>query len=432
MGCQMNEYDSDLVGRFLANWGLAPADNHENADLIIMNTCTVRAKAQQKAFSILGRMAALKKKRKPDLTLGIMGCVAQQQGPDLINRFPELDFVLGTREIGRIPQILDRVINGHEKVVAVDLAQTKSFPDMNDNYYQGRVKGYLSIMEGCNNFCSFCIVPFVRGREVSRPSQDIIREAESLISQGIKEITLLGQNVNSYLSLEEKDVDFPMLLKMLNRLDGLRRIRFTTSHPKDLSGELIRCFEELDKLCPHIHLPLQSGSNKILSRMNRRYTREEYLELVRKLRDMRPDLSITSDIIVGFPGETDEDFEMTLELIKIIEFDGIYSFKYSDRRGTLAEKMDGKVDEGEKAARLLKLQAIQHDITLKRNNNYVGRLQDVLVEGESKKGGQLTGRTGSNKIVNFRCNSKYLGNFVKVLIKVAFTNSLQGLLVDGQ
>ncbi len=428
----MNEYDSDLVGRFLVNSGLAPADNHGNADFIIINTCTVRAKAQQKAFSILGRMAALKKKRRPDLILGIMGCVAQQEGPDLINRFPELDFVLGTREIGRFPEILDRVMNGHEKVVAVDLSQIKSFPDMNHNYYQGRVKGYLSIMEGCNNFCSFCIVPFVRGREVSRTSRDIIREAECLISQGIKEITLLGQNVNSYLSREEKDVGFPMLLKMLNGLDGLTRIRFTTSHPKDLSDQLIRCFEELDKLCPHIHLPLQSGSNKILSRMNRRYTREEYLELVRKLRDMGLDLSITSDIIVGFPGETDEDFKMTLELIKRIEFDGIYSFKYSDRKGTLAEKMNGKVSEDEKAARLLKLQGIQHAITLKRNNNYLGRLQDVLVEGESKKGGQLTGRTGSNKIVNFDCNSSNLGHIVKVLIKGVSSNSLQGLLVNRQ
>jgi tRNA-2-methylthio-N6-dimethylallyladenosine synthase len=435
MGCQMNEYDSDLAGRLLVNSGLAPADNHENADLIIINTCTVRAKAQQKAFSILGRMAALKKKRRPDLILGIMGCVAQQEGAGLINRFPELDFVLGTREIGRIPQILDHIMNGREKVVSADLSQTKSFPDindMNDNYYQGRVKGYLSIMEGCNNFCSFCIVPFVRGREVSRTSRDIIREAQYLISQGIKEITLLGQNVNSYLSREESDVDFPMLLKMLNGLDGLRRIRFTTSHPKDLSDDLIRCFEQLDKLCPHIHLPLQSGSNKILSRMNRRYTREEYLELVRKLRDVRPDLSITSDIIVGFPGETEEDFRMTLELIERIEFDGIYSFKYSDRKGTLAEKMGGKVNEGEKAVRLSKLQAIQHDITLKGNNNYLGRSQDVLVEGESRKGGQLTGRTRSNKIVNFDCNSKHLGHFVKVLIKGASTNSLQGLLLNGQ
>jgi tRNA-2-methylthio-N6-dimethylallyladenosine synthase len=432
MGCQMNEYDSDLAGRFLKNWGLAPADNYENADLIIINTCTVRAKPQQKAFSILGRMAALKKKKRPDLILGIMGCVAQQEGGSLINRFPELDFVLGTREVGRIPQILGRMMIGREKVVAVDLSQTKSFPAMNDSYYQGRVKGYLSIMEGCNNFCSFCIVPFVRGREVSRTSRDIIREAECLVSQGVKEITLLGQNVNSYLSREEKDVDFPMLLKTLNGLDGLRRIRFTTSHPKDLSDELIRCFGQLDKLCPHMHLPLQSGSNKILSRMNRRYTGEEYLELVRKLRDIRPDISITSDIIVGFPGETDEDFKMTLELVKGIEFDGIYSFKYSDRKGTLAEKMGGKVNEGEKAARLSKLQAIQHDITLKRNNNYLGRLQNVLVEGESKKGGQLTGRTGSNKIVNFESNSSNLGHIIKVLIKGISTNSLQGLLVNGQ
>ena len=253
----MNEYDSDYLGQLLMNHGFVPANSQHAADLILINTCTVREKAQQKAFSLLGRMVSLKKK-KPDLILGLMGCCAQEGGADLIKRFPDLDLVLGTREIGRIPQILDRIEREHERVVATDLS-VRPFSCIRQNgYFNGRVKGYLPIMEGCNNFCSFCIVPYVRGREVSRSPREILEEAESLISQGIKEITLLGQNVNSYFYKVRNDVNFPILLQILSRLDGLARIRFTTSHPKDLSADLIRCFEGLDNLCPHIHLPFQA------------------------------------------------------------------------------------------------------------------------------------------------------------------------------
>jgi len=431
MGCQMNEYDSDNLSQLLINSGFISTDNHENADLIMINTCTVRAKAQQKAFSLLGRMISLKK-RRPDLILGLMGCIAQQESMGLLKKFPELDLILGTREIGRVPQLLDRIMNKNEKIVATDLSIKRISPVRHDGYFKGRVKGYISIMEGCNNFCSYCIVPYVRGREVSRSSKEIIKEARSLVSQGIKEITLLGQNVNSYSSAEREDVNFPMLLRMLSSLDGLIRIRFTTSHPKDLSDDLISCFKELSDLCPHIHLPFQSGSDRILKMMNRGYTREQYIDLITKLRNIRPDFAITSDVIVGFPGESENDFQMTLDLIKKIEFDNLFSFKYSDRKGTLSEKMDRKIDEDEKSSRLLILQSIQKGITLKRNKNYIGQVEEVLVEGDSKKGDQLTGRTITNKIVNFYCNIKMIGSLVKVIIKRAFINSLQGTFIKGQ
>jgi tRNA-2-methylthio-N6-dimethylallyladenosine synthase len=426
----MNEYDSDCLAQQLMNYGLTAADNHEDADLIMINTCTVRAKAQQKAFSLIGRMMSVKK-RRPGVVLGVMGCVAQQEGTDLLKKFPDVDLVLGTREIGRIPQILDRVIKGNEKVVATDLS-IKFIPrERHDGYFRNRIKSYISIMEGCNNFCSYCIVPYVRGREVSRLSQEIMEEAKSLVSQGVKEITLLGQNVNSYLSTEGEDVGFPMLLRMLSGLDGLKRIRFTTSHPKDLSDDLISRFKELPVLCPHIHLPFQSGSDRILRMMNRGYSREQYIDLIAKLRDIKPDFAITSDVMVGFPGESDKDFQMTIDLIKKIEFDNLFSFKYSDRKGTFSENMDNKVDEHEKSSRLSILQSIQKEITLKRNIKHIGREEEVLVEGESKKGGQLTGRNETNKIVNFYGEIELIGNLVKVFIQRAFINSLQGILIKS-
>jgi len=423
----MNEYDSDCLGQQLMNYGLTATDNHEDAGLIMINTCTVRAKAQQKAFSLIGRMTTIKK-RRPDVILGIMGCIAQQEGADLLKKFPDVDLVLGTREIGKIPQILDRIIKGNEKVVATDLS-IKNIPrERHDGYFRNRIKSYISIMEGCNNFCSYCIVPYVRGREVSRSSQEIMEEAKSLVLQGIKEITLLGQNVNSYLSAEREEINFPMLLRMLSGLKGLNRIRFTTSHPKDLSDDLISCFKELPFLCPHIHLPFQSGSDRILRMMNRGYSREQYMALTAKLRDIRPDFAITSDVMVGFPGESDKDFQMTIDLITKIEFDNLFSFKYSDRKGTFSEKMHNKIDEHEKSSRLSILQSIQKEITLKRNIKHIGKEDEVLVEGESKKGVLLTGRNETNKVVNFYGDIELVGSLVKVFIKRAFINSLQGTL----
>ncbi len=347
MGCQMNKYDSDNLSQILLDSEYKPAETPKNADLILLNTCAVRAKAEQKAFSLLGRMLALKK-RKPSLVLGMVGCIAQQEGSKLIKRFPGLDFVLGTREIGKIRDIVAGMEIGGEKTVATEMVRRTPSPVNRPGYFKGRVKSFISVMEGCNNFCSYCIVPYVRGSEVSRPSGEILEEAEHLVSEGVKEITLLGQNVNSYCSPQNETYRFPSLLKEINRIEGLLRVRFTTSHPKDLSGDLIQCFGRLEKLCPHIHLPVQAGSNRILKLMNRRYAREEYMERVRKLREVRPDMAITTDVIVGFPGEQDDDFNMTLDLLREIEFDSIFSFKYSDRGGTLAEKMDHKVDEEKK------------------------------------------------------------------------------------
>ncbi len=423
----MNEYDSDYLAQVLLNANYLATDSPDNADIILINTCTVRAKAEQKALSLLGRMISLKR-RKPDLVVGIAGCIAQQEGAHLIERFPELDLVLGTREIGSVEALLKRLLSNREKIVATDIHLRPPSPMCKDGYFRGRVKSYISIMEGCDNFCSYCIVPYVRGREVSRPPDEILRETEHLISQGVKEVTLLGQNVNSYVWGTEDLFNFPSLLKKLSKLRGLARIRFTTSHPKDLSDDLIACFGELENLCPHIHLPLQAGSNKILDLMNRGYKREKYIELVQKLRQIRPDIAITSDVMVGFPKESHEDFQLTLDLISEIEFDSLYSFKYSDRKGTLAERMVGKISEGEKSSRLSQLQQLQKAITLKKNKRLEGHEVEILVEGESKKGGQLTGRTTTNKIVNFSNNNSTLGNLVKVRIKRAFVNSLLGYL----
>ena len=428
MGCQMNEYDSDYLSQLLLNSKYEQAETPKNADLILINTCAVRAKAEQKAFSLLGRMLALKE-RKPSLILGLVGCIAQQEGSNLIKRFPGLDFVLGTREIGRISDTLtDLEIDGR-KNVAIDMGHRTPPPVNRPGFFKGRVKSFISIMEGCNNYCSYCIVPYVRGEEVSRPSGEIIKETEHLVSEGVKEVTLLGQNVNSYCSPNNETYRFPSLLREITQVKGLQRVRFTTSHPKDLSEDLIQCFDQLEKLCPHIHLPVQAGSDRILKLMNRKYTREKYLYRIQSLRGVRPDIAVTTDIIVGFPGERNDDFNMTLDLLKKIEFDNLFSFKYSDRKGTLAEKMEHKVDEETKSERLHALQKLQKSITLKKNRGLIGSEMDILVEGTSRKGDQLTGRTGTNKVVNINCDLNTIGDIVKVKITGAAMNSLRGLLL---
>ena len=425
MGCQMNDYDSDYLSQLLLNYGYSPADSHENADLIMINTCTVREKAQQKAFSFLGRMIKFKR-RNPDIILGIMGCVAQQYGANLIKKYPELDLVMGTREISGIPQLLERIIFRNERVVATDLSQLPS-PGLNSNgYFKGRVKANVSIMEGCDNYCSYCIVPYVRGRETSRAPGDIIKEVEGLISQGVKEVTLLGQNVNSYYSEEGSNTDFPRLLRMIGKLESLLRIRFTTSHPKDVSKDLFRAFEDIENLCPHIHLPFQAGSDRVLKLMNRGYSRDSYMSLVKRFRDIRSDFAITSDVMVGFPSETEDDFKKTLDLIEKIEFDNIFSFKYSDRTGTRASRMENKVGEREKSNRLKVLQEMQKKITLARNRKLEGKVKEILIEGKSKRKTQFTGRTNTNKIVNFISDIESIGELVNVKIKRGFINSLHG------
>ena len=425
MGCQMNAYDSDYLGQLLMNSDLHPTNDPRRANLILINTCTVRAKAEQKAYSQLGRMLNLKH-RNPNVILGVMGCIAQQEGAKLLKRFPALDMVLGTRELGRIPELLERIEATQERIVATEIdTDLKPPPPLSDRrYFSGRVKGYVSIMEGCNNFCSYCIVPHVRGREISRPLDEILEETNNLVAQGLKEITLLGQNVNSYHVADQDTSAFPHLLERLSSLEGLIRVRFTTSHPKDLSDEVIHCFKELPNLCPHLHLPVQAGSNSVLRAMNRGYTREHYMALVARLRDVRPDVALTSDVIVGFPGETEEDYELTLDLIRKMEFDTIFSFKYSDRKETPAARLNNKIDEKTKSSRLSILQDIQRNITLKKNKALEGSQVEILVEGPSRRGGQLMGRTATNKIVNFNTKNIVLGELIHVKIKRAFVNSL--------
>jgi len=429
MGCQMNEYDSDFLAQTLKDEGYRAVNSPEEADTVLINTCTVRAKPEQKALSLAGRMCELKR-QSPRMILGVLGCVAQQHGAELMARFPLLDLVVGPREIHRVPELLRQSRLGREKSVATRLRVPLTRPVPGCINGRGQVKAYLSVMEGCDNFCTYCIVPYVRGREVSRSPEEILMEAERLVGTGVKEITLLGQNVNSYAWEGKRRWSFPSLLRELNRVKGLRRLRFTTSHPKDLSDDLIACFGNLDKLCPHIHLPFQAGSNSVLKRMGRGYTRDHYLELIAKLRAARPDIALTSDVMVGFPGESFNDFESTLDLIRSVRFDGLFSFKYSDRGGTKAEKMDQKVEEAEKTKRLQALQAVQREITYERNRQFEGREIEVLVESESKRGGQMSGRAPSNTIVNFNCKNSNIGKLVNVKVQHGFFNSLQGVAVS--
>ena len=426
MGCQMNQYDSDHLGRILEDSGYLATSEPEEADFVLVNTCSVRAKAEQKALSRLGRLVALKKKN-PRLLVAVAGCVAQQRGTDLLARFPSLDLVLGPREIGRFRDILRKIENDGTRLAAVDVHRAPTAFMGRFEYFQHSVKAYITIMEGCNNFCSYCIVPYVRGREISRPPHEILEEARNLVLQGVREITLVGQNVNSYVYEKTR---FPELLQAINEIKTLHRMRFTTSHPKDLSEELIQCFARLEKLCPHIHLPFQAGSNRVLKAMKRGYTREKYMDLIRELREARPCIAVTSDVMVGFPGESEEDFELTLGLICQIEFDNLYSFKYSDREGTPAVRMTDKIPENQKLTRLARLQEVQRNITLKKNKELVGKSIEVLVEGTSKKGQQLTGRTDTNKIVNFNSDSSNINRLVNVKVKRSSFNSLWGELTS--
>lgn len=426
----MNVHDSDTISQILLNKGYKQTDSIKDAHIVLINTCTVRNKAEQKALTLIGRVASLKRKR-PDMISGIIGCVAQEKGTNLLKHFSSVDLVLGPRNIYRIDDFLAKIKEGRGRISSLDLTwEPASFPNFN-GYLKGRVTSFVKIMEGCDNFCSYCIVPFVRGRETSLPAKEIINKSNYLISQGIQEITLIGQNVNSYNTKNGALPTFPGLLKKLDSIAGLQRLRFTTSHPKDLSDELIDSFGELKSLCPHIHLPVQSGSDNILRLMNRGYTRDKYISLIERIKKTRPDINITSDLIVGFPGETEKDFEDSLQLIERIEFDNLFSFKYSERPRTKALQLPGKLGEKEKQKRLSVLQERQREITLSKNRLLEGTIQEILVEGLSKKrDGQLTGRTLGNKVVNFFAVKNLKGHLVRVKIVKGFQNSLLGELVD--
>jgi tRNA-2-methylthio-N6-dimethylallyladenosine synthase len=439
-GCQMNVYDSEQIVRRLTGLGYQPTNAMARADLIVLNTCTIREKAQQKAFSFLGRLAGLKRK-KPGLIIGAGGCVAQQEGPKILDRMPHVDLVFGTQAIERLPELIRRIET--EKCRLVDVQAAGDGENLLETSRTHAVSSFVSIMQGCDNFCSYCVVPYVRGPERSRDPDRIIREIASLTAAGVKEVTLLGQNVNSY-GKKEGLCSFAELLRRINALEQLVRIRFTTSHPKDLDDDLVQALATLEKLCHHIHLPVQAGSDRILKAMNRKYTKALYLDKVRKLRDTCLEIAITSDIIVGFPGETEADFEETLDLLRAVEFDGLFAFIYSDRPNVPAVRFANKISEQHKTDRLQRVLALQDQISIKKHAALVGTVQSVLVAGLSKKqpegtgaarrnGVQWTGRTSTNRIVNFSGanlgageSDMKPGQIVDVRIERAFAHSLWG------
>ena len=449
IGCQMNVYDSEQIVARLSALGYQQTASLQEADLIILNTCSIRAKAEQKAFSFLGRLAGLKKK-KPGLIIGVGGCVAQQEGEKILKRVPHIDLVFGTHTIDRLPVLIRNIETKRSRIVDVAMTEKPNHQHAGIGHRDdSQVSRFVTVMRGCDNYCTYCVVPYVRGRETSRPPAIIINEISQLVQSGVKEVTLLGQNVNSY-GKKEGMCSFPELLAQINAIDGLLRIRFTTSHPKDLDEKLINAFRINEKLCNHIHLPVQSGSNRILKRMNRKYTREQYLDKVTKLRDTCPEIAITSDTIVGFPGETDGDFKKTLELMRAVEFDGLFAFMYSDRPNASAAKFKEKVSEPLKSERLQILLDLQENITKMRNQAMVGSIQPVLAEGFSEKqtsgsldhphpAVQWTGRTSTNKIVNFcqsdspeSCDGVTQGELVQVRIEKAYSHSLWGEPVEIQ
>jgi tRNA-2-methylthio-N6-dimethylallyladenosine synthase len=427
-GCQMNEHDSERMLALLEGGGYRETKNVEEADMILVNTCTVRAKPEQKAYSILGRFQEFKN-NNPDLIVGIAGCVAQQEGERLLICIPNLDFVLGPGKIHHLPEILNEVQKRNKRLCAVGFEN--GTPANLPLPHTEQLRAYVTIMQGCDNFCSYCIVPFVRGRERSRPSPAILAEIDALIQRGTKEVILLGQNVNSYANNNPHELTFPRLLAKIDEISGLERIRFTTSHPKDLTEEIIEAFAQLKHLCEHFHLPFQAGSNAVLERMKRGHTREEYLTKIKRLREVAPQISITADVMVGFPGESEEDFLQTLELMREVEFDGLFSFKYSPRTGTQAAHWRDDCTPAVKQRRLEILQELQRGITLKKNKKQEGAVKEVLVEGRSRHSSHImTGRTRCNRIVNFPGGSELVGELVMVKITEGLQNSLRGGLVD--
>jgi tRNA-2-methylthio-N6-dimethylallyladenosine synthase len=421
-GCQMNVHDTEKMTGILEEQGYTGTDSPSNADLVIFNTCSIRQKAEQKFYSELGRMKDLKKKR-PWMKIAVAGCIAQQEGKNILKRAPHVDFVFGTQNIHTLINISSSAFERIAVHVNPDIA-TKELPIKRSD----GVRAWITIMYGCDNFCSYCVVPYTRGREQSRRSENIYAEASELADRGYKEITLLGQNVNSYSS----DTDFPGLLRKLDRIGGIARIRFVTSHPKDLSDDLIRAMSELPSVCNHIHLPLQSGSSAVLKRMNRRYSFTDYMNKISHLRKQIPGMAITTDIIAGFPGETDRDHQRTLCALKKIEFDGIFAFKYSPRPFTKAAEMNGHVEDSLKSDRLNEILTLQDEITFQKNKALVGTVQEILIEGESETNSEkLAGRTRSNKIVTIPEASSRKGAVIDVKVTKSRRHSLEGTPVSS-
>jgi tRNA-2-methylthio-N6-dimethylallyladenosine synthase len=427
-GCQMNQYDSERIAQVMARMDYESTDRIETADLVILNTCSVRDRAEQKVYSALGRWKELKEQRE-GVIIGVGGCVAQQEGANLLKRLPHLDLVFGTHNIHKLPQMVEQVQASRSRPVETAFYREPSYMEDPQSRTDAQgAKAFVTIMQGCNKVCSFCIVPHVRGREVSRPSARIVAEIESLVRQGVKEVTLLGQNVNSYGKTSPGELSFAGLLDRVNKIDGLQRIRFTTSHPQDLSPDLIEAFATLDKLCEHLHLPVQSGADSVLSRMRRGYTRDEYLARINRLRKRCANVALSTDIIVGFPGETDAEFANTLEMLRQLEYDEIFSFMYSPRPQTVSAKIyDDDVADAIKKARLQEVQSLQKEIALRKNRASIGNVEEILVDGKSRlKNGQVMGRTRTNRIVNLTGDETLVGSLLPVRIIGATANSLIG------
>lgn len=434
-GCQMNEYDSDKMADVLAaSEEIVKTDSPDDADIILFNTCSVREKAQERVFHDLGRVRLLKKE-KPDLIIGVGGCVASQEGDAIVTRAPFVDVVFGPQTLHRLPQLIaDRRRAGKAQVDV-------SFPEIEkfDNLPPAKVEGaaaFVSIMEGCSKFCTYCIVPFTRGDEVSRPFDDVLTEVAGLAAQGVGEVTLLGQNVNAYrgaMAGSEEKADLAMLIEYIAEIPGIERIRYTTSHPRELTQRLIDTYVKVPKLVSHLHLPVQSGSDRILAAMKRGYTALEYKSLVRKLRAARPDISLSSDFIVGFPGETAEDFEKTMKLIDDIGFDASFSFVFSPRPGTPAAEMHDDTPREVQIERLTRLQRRIEELAQDVSQSMVGSVQRVLVEGISKKDErELAGRTDNNRVVNFLGNPRLVNKFIDVRITSAMPHSLRGEVITRE
>lgn len=435
-GCQMNEYDSGKMADVLAaSHGLQLTDREEDADVILINTCSIREKAQEKVFSQLGRWKQLKK-NNPKVVIGVGGCVASQEGTAIIDRAPIVDMVFGPQTLHRLPSMLETVRREGRAAVDVSFPEVEKFDNLPEPGAQGG-SAFVSVMEGCSKYCTFCVVPYTRGEEISRPFDDVIAECAALAGKGVKEINLLGQNVNAYRGpMHDGTVaDLALLIHYVAAIEGVERVRFTTSHPVEFSQNLVDAFGEVPELANYLHLPVQSGSDRVLALMKRGHTALEYKQKIRRLREKRPDISLSSDFIVGFPGETEQDFQQTLKLIAELDFDQSFSFIFSARPGTPAASLPDDVPLEAKKDRLKRLQDLVNQQAARISQGMVGSVQRILVEGASKKDPkQLAGRTENNRVVNFDGNPRLVGTFVDVVITEALSNSLRGraVLNDSQ
>ena len=433
-GCQMNEYDSDkMVASLAVNEQTIKTDNPEDADIILFNTCSVREKAQEKVFHDLGRVRHLKEAR-PNLIIGVGGCVASQEGAAIVSRAPYVDVVFGPQTLHRLPQMIDARRASGRPQVDISFPEIEKFDALPAAKKEGP-SAFVSIMEGCSKYCTFCVVPYTRGEEISRPFADVLTEISGLVAQGVREITLLGQNVNAYCGmLDDGDTaDLALLITTIAEIETLERIRYTTSHPREVTQRLIDTYRTTPKLVSHLHLPVQSGSDRILAAMKRGYTALEFKSLARKLKAARPDLSLSSDFIVGFPGETEEDFEKTMQLIEELNFDNSFSFIYSPRPGTPAANLSDTTPQDLKLKRLMRLQKRIEAQAMTISEAMVGSTQRVLVEGHARKNAEeLAGRTENNRVVNFAGHGRLIGHFVDVRITAALPHSLRGEIITSE